>query len=362
MAVQEKIETIFNKVDDPRSARNQKHPFHSLLGITLLGALAGIDNFSALAEYAQMHFHVLSTIFPLPHGVPSHDTFQRLLGAMNPEQFHTCFIEFTQTLQKEDASLVAIDGKTVRNSGKNPLHLVNAWCEQNELVLGQMAVNQKSNEIKAIPKLLALLDLQDRVVTIDAMGCQQAIAKQIKEQGGDYVLSLKGNQKTFHETVKQIFSPSAKAKAQQWEEWDKGHGRTEHRKCYTLPAPAWLIEDHPWLGLKSIAVVESKRIVGDKQEESVHYYISSLSPEAERICRTARKHWSIENKLHWRLDVVYNEDKAHISNEHSAENMSLVRKLAMNILNQQKGKSSMKSLQRKSMMSCNYAMNLLRAA
>ena len=351
---------IFDGITDHRSTRNQKPPFTSLLGISLLGAISGIDSFSGLGDYAEMHFEGLSQHFDLPHGPPSHDTFQRLFDAIEPEQLHDSFFQFTQQLSTIFEGIIAIDGKTIRNSGNNPLHIVNAWCESNQLVLAQMCVDKKSNEITAIPLLLKLLDLHDRVVTIDAMGCQRKIASQIIEQKGDYLLNLKGNQGSLHEDVKFCFTDQVKQTSLSWEEFNKGHGRLEHRKCYATDDIAWINSHHKWPGLKSIAMVESKRIIKDKVETETRYYISSLEADPEKICKAARAHWGVENKCHWRLDVVFNEDKACITNDNAAENMSIIRKWALNILNKNRGKSSIKSLQRKACMSLEFAKSLIK--
>lgn len=238
------IDKIFTGIVDHRSLRNQKHPFTSLLGISLLGALAGIDSFSGLGDYAEMHFEPLSEVFDLPNGPPSHDTFQRLFDAIEPEQFHDSFFTFTQQLNTVLSGVIAIDGKTIRNSGENPLHIVNAWSEANQLVLAQLRVEDKSNEITAIPLLLKLLDLDNRIVTIDAMGCQRKISSQIIEQDGNYLLNLKCNQGSLHDDVKTYFSDTSKGNMAFWEEHDKGHGRIEHRKCYAIDDIEWLCNEH----------------------------------------------------------------------------------------------------------------------
>lgn len=352
------IEQVFATVKDRRSIRNQKHPFTSLLGISLLGSLAGIDSFSGLGDYAEMHYESLSEVFELPYGAPSHDTFQRLFDALEPSEFHDCFFKFTQQLSHILEGVIAVDGKTIRNSSANPLHVVNAWCEANQLVLAQLCVEEKSNEITAIPLLLKLLDLDNRIITIDAMGCQRDIAAQVVEQGGDYVLGLKANQKSLLEDVQAYFM-SCPDNHPSWEEYDKGHGRLEHRHCYATDDIDWLCREHEWPGLKSIAKVESTRTVKGRTEKDIRYYISSLPGNPEQICRAARAHWSVENKLHWRLDVLFNEDGACIRNDNAIENMSIMRKWALNILNQKKGISSIKSLQRKASMSFAFMKNLL---
>lgn len=356
--IQERLAETFKGIEDPRSRRNQKHPMLSLLGIGLLGGLGGIDSFSGLADYAQAHEESLKELFDLPEGVPSHDTFGRLFDGIKPEQFSKQFQVFTDRLAEAVEGLVAIDGKTIRHSGKgNPLHIVSAWSEANQLVLGQIRVADKSNEITAIPLLLELLDLAGKTVTIDAMGCQREIAQQIIEQGGDYVLALKGNQKTLLEDVKAYFEQ--KNNYASWQELDKGHGRYEERRCTATDDIAWLRQEHEWPGLHSIAQVISKREIKGKKSQDVRYYLSSLPAKPELICQAARAHWSIENKLHWRLDVLYNEDGCCIRNDNAAENMAILRKWSMNILNKHKGKSSMKSLQRKASMSFNFMSDLL---
>jgi predicted transposase YbfD/YdcC len=230
----------------------------------------------------------------------------------------------------------------------------NAW-----LSTPTLCVEDKSNEITAIPLLLKLLDLNNRIVSIDAMGCQRKIAKQIVEQDGNYLLNLKGNQGSLYDDVKTYFTNTNKSALSFWEEYDKDHGLIEHRKCYAIDNIKWLCDEHKWPGLKSIAMVESTRIIKDKVESDIRFYISSLPANPEQICKAARAHWVVENKCHWRLDVVFNEDGACIGNDNAAENMSIIRKWAMNILNQKKGKSSLKSLQSKACMSFNFAKSLL---
>jgi len=353
------LATVFAGIKEKRSLRNQKHPFLSLLGIGLLGALSGIDSFSGLGDFAQAHELNLEELFYLPHGAPSHDTFQRLFDAIAPDEFLEKFHLFTRALATAVEGIIAIDGKTIRNSGngEKALHIVSAWCEANELVLGQIKVKEKSNEIRAIPLLLELLDVAGRIITIDAMGCQRKISEKIVAAQGDYVLGLKENQPTLYRDVEAYFEKIDQYCC--WEELDKGHGRIEKRTCYVTDKIDWLVEEHRWPGLQTIAKVISKRILQGKETTEVRYYISSLPANAEQIGKAARAHWGIENKLHWRLDVVFNEDKACIRNDNAAENMDIMRKWALNILNQHKGKGSVKSLQRKIMMSFNFMKDLL---
>lgn len=352
------LQLVFEGIEDKRSLRNQRHPFLSLLGISLLGALSGIDSFSGLGDFSEAHEENLKRLFSLPHGAPSHDTFQRLFDAIKPDEFLLRFSLFTQALASAVEGIIAIDGKTIRNSGgEKALHIVSAWCEANELVLGQIKVKEKSNEIPAIPLLLELLDVAGRIITIDAMGCQREIAEKIIEGAGDYVLGLKENQARLYADVVTYFEKTDHYAC--WEEFDKGHGRIEKRTCYATDKIDWLINEHRWPGLKSIAKVISKRTIQGKETVEARYYITSLPAIPEKICKAARAHWGIENKLHWRLDVVFNEDKACIRNDNAAENMDIMRKWALNILNQHKGKGSVRSLQRKVMMSFSFMVDLL---
>jgi predicted transposase YbfD/YdcC len=253
------------------------------------------------------------------------------------------------------SKIISLDGKTIRNSdSKNPLHIVSAWCSSNQLTLAQYKVGSKSNEIIAIPEVLKLLDLENKIITIDAIGCQRNICEQIVEANGDYLIAVKGNQKTLFEDVKEYFTDKESlANYDSWSEYDKGSGRIEERHCFAIDNIEWLQKQHQWPGLKSIAMIRSKRIKKDKTTEDVRYYISSLVANAEISCKTARTHWGIENSLHWRLDVVFNEDKCCITNDNAAENMDIVRKWALNILQKVKDKpdQSIKGLQRKSAIS-----------
>lgn len=355
------LATIFKEVEDPRSCRNQKHPLISIIGISLLAALSGVDSFSGMADFVEAHFEDLKSHFELPNGPPSHDTFQRVWSLINPTEFLKSFHEFTKALASAFGAVISIDGKTIRNSGQSPLHIVNAWCASNELVLAQERVSDKSNEITAVPKLLRLLDLSDKIVTMDAMGCQRGACDQIVTQGGDYLISLKGNQGSLHKDVKDWFGDKKfLEECDVWEEYDKGHGRIEHRKAFVTDAISWL-EQHKWPHLRSISMVKSRVTRAGKDTTETRFYISSLPSSAEKVCRTSRAHWGVENKLHWRLDVVFNEDKACITNDNAAENVDILRKWALNILQKAKEKpdQSIKSIQRKTGMSFKYLISVV---
>ncbi len=345
----------FSDIDDPRSQRNQKHPFMMIIGTTLLASLAGIDSFSGFADFTEAHYEALEEYFDFPYGPPSHDTYQRFWDAISPSQFYQSFQLFTASLSKLTSTFINLDGKTIRHSGdEKALHIVSAWCHANQLVLAQEKVDKKSNEITALPKLIELLDLENRIVTIDAMGAQRGICAQIVAQGGDYVISLKGNQGTLHQDVSTYFNdPNFLATCISSEENDKGHGRLEQRIAYSSGDIDWLQKEHDWPGLKSIGMVKSFVEKKGKRHEEQRFYISSLAPNARLLNQAARAHWAIENQLHWRLDVVFNEDGACIRNDNAAENIDILRKWALNGLQKckQKPGQSIKSLMRKNSMS-----------
>jgi predicted transposase YbfD/YdcC len=352
----------FRDIDDPRSLRNQHHPFITLVGTTLLAALSGIDSFSGIQDFVDMHLEELTQYFDFPGGVPSHDTYQRLWDALSPSQFVASFQDFTQSLEKITGEIVSLDGKTIRNSGTNkPLHIVSAWCHANQLVLAQEKVDSKSNEITAIPKLLKLLDLNNRIVTLDAFGAQRNICQQVIDQGGDYVISLKGNQGTLHEDVK-VYMADPESHEFVNENNDKGHGRIEQRKAYVSHTVDWLQETHNWPGLKAVGQIRSSVLKKNKETTETRYYISSFALSAGRLNEIARAHWGIENQLHWRLDVVLNEDKACIRNDNAAENMDIMRKWALNILHKAKTKpdQSIKSLMRRNSMSIKHLIKTIK--
>lgn len=350
------FEKYFEDVDDPRSQRNQRHSFITLIGSTFLSVLSGIDSFSGMQDFVEMHLEQLSEYFDFPAGVPSHDTYRRFWGALSPTQFNKSFYEFTKSLEKITGKIISLDGKTIRNSGKDKaLHIVSAWCSANQLVLAQEKVAAKSNEISAIPKILDLLVLNDRIVTIDAMGAQREICQKIIDNEGDYVISLKGNQGNLHKDVKLYLEDSENHEMVN-ENNDKGHGRIEQRIAAVTHNINWLQEDHKWPGLKAIGCIESRVLKKGKETIERRYYISSMLLDAEELNNIARSHWGIENQLHWRLDVVLNEDKSCIRDDIAAENLDTLRKWALNVVGQLRTKQehTIKSIMRKNSMSLNY--------
>ena len=351
-----RIKNLFAEVEDPRVERTRKHPLESILYVVLCGTIAGVDSWIGYQDYAEEHFEILRTVIDLPHGVPSHDTFARVVERLDVDAFSNRFEGFVQTLATKARGIIAVDGKTMRGShdAKKDVkarHIVSAWADTLGLVLAQEKVDDKSNEITAIPELLSRLDLEGQIVTLDAMGCQRGICQQIVDQGGDYVISLKGNQGNLHADVREWFEDESQPYDHMWEEWDKGHGRSEYRKCMVVKDTGWLGKRHAWPGLKSIAVVESERITSKGVQKERRYYISSLEPCAERIAKAARRHWGVENRLHWVLDVTMGEDKSRIRTDNAPEILALMRKWGLNIINQHKGGLSVKRMIMKMAMS-----------
>ena len=333
----------FGELDDPRPGHNVMHLLSDLLAIAILGVICGAENWADIALFGRCKKRWLRTFLRLPHGIPSHDTFGRVFAALRPEQFEQCFLKWTAHLAKHNSRLIAIDGKTLRRSfdsaaGKEAIHLVSAWCQENHLVLGQVATAAKSNEITAIPKLLKLLDLNGAVVSIDAMGCQKTIARAIVAGGGDYLLQVKQNQPELHESLKLLFAEGLTGDCQgvaysTVRQTEKNHGRLETRRCWSTSDLAGLA-DRQWQNLRSVACVECTRQINGTKSIERHYYISSLpDAKAREMLGLIRGHWEIENSLHWRLDVQFNEDASRIRQGHSAENFSRLRRWALNALN-----------------------------
>jgi predicted transposase YbfD/YdcC len=341
------------QIDDPRMDRTKRHSLEAIVLIALMAVICGADGWSQVELFGRSKLKWLKTFLHLPHGIPSHDTFGRVFSLLDPEQLERWFMQWTAKLaQATGGELIAIDGKTIRRSfdkttKTGAIHMVSAWSQANEMVLGQLTTEAKSNEITAIPGLLALLDLSGAVVTIDAMGCQKNIARQIQEQGGDYILQVKDNHPSLHEDIKLWFD---EAFAHDFEDTayahhettDKGHGRVERRRCWTLFDPqdmACFTRHHDWTGLRSLVCVESTRhdlTTGTTSIEK-RYFISSLpGADAAGMQAATRGHWKIENKLHWSLDINYREDECRIRKGHAPENFSRLKRLSQNMLKMDK--------------------------
>lgn len=337
----------FESLKDPRVERTRRHNLMDIVVMSVMAVICYADGWSDIHDFGKAREAWLREFLELPNGIPCDDTFRRVFAALDPEQFQACFLSWVRSLVgSTDGKLVAIDGKTVRHSfareeGKGALHLVSAWVVENQAVLGQLATDSKSNEITAIPQLLELLDLRGATVTIDAMGCQKAIAEKIIDAGGNYVLGLKENHPTLHQEVEQFFE-AAQAEAyrdtrcDQDETVDGGHGRIELRRVSASDDIDWLADKSHWKGLRSVVMVESERTVGDKTSFERRYYLSSLAADAALLGERIRGHWGIENQLHWVLDMAFDEDRSRIRRGHGPDNFALLRKIALILLKREK--------------------------
>ncbi len=367
-----RIADCFADLVDPRVNRTKHHQLLDIVTIALCAVISGAESWVEVEAWGQIKEAWLTDWLGLTHGIPSHDTFGRVFGRIDPAQFETGFLRWVEAVAVHaPQEVIALDGKTVRRSGsprtgQRPLHLVSAWASEQRLVLAQEAVADKANEITALPLLLDRLALTDQVVTIDAIGCQRTIAAQIIEGGGDYVLAVKGNQADLYEDVRDCFA-MARAGTAIHRTVEKGHGRLETRVCRTIADPeviAWLDPEHAWTGLRSIAMVEATRLVTgtDTPTTQVRYYISSLPGEAAPIARAVRSHWGIENSLHWVLDMAFREDDSRVRFGHSAANLAMLRKLALNLIRQDPTrKRGIKTMRMKAAWDTTYLLRLLGA-
>jgi predicted transposase YbfD/YdcC len=332
----------FSSIEDPRRDLHKKHKLSDIFFITLCATICGADNWVAIERFGKAKEQWFTEQLNLKNGIPSHDTLGDIFSVIDTEQFSQCFSNWVADLSDlSEEDIIAIDGKCLRRSldkasNKAAIYMVSAWSRQNSLVLGQVKVADKSNEITAIPKLLARLDIAGAVITIDAMGCQKKIAKQIIQQKGDYVLSLKGNQGLLHEDVTTYFESSLSPEVAM-QTVDGGHGRIETRTLRVSDELDWLKKDHSWSGLKSILAVTAKREIGEKVTEETRYFISSLSADdPSKLEHAVRAHWSIENNLHWVLDVAFNEDSNRARKGYSAANLAVTRHIALNLIKSEK--------------------------
>ncbi len=332
----------FATLEDPRIERKKLHGLVDLMVLSVCAIVSGAEGWQGIVEFGHEKLEWLRRFVPLKNGVPSHDCIAYVFARIPPEDFRSCFMAWVEGVrEKSDGEVIAVDGKTSRGSkdrkqGKSPLHLVSAWACANRLVLGQEATAEKSNEITAIPNLLELLDLKGCIVTIDAMGCQTAIARQIVDQKGDYVLGLKDNQPLLHEAVADYFttarSDSFKSiKHDYVEDIDKGHGRLEIRRHWICEDLSTLPHPERWEGLRSIGMVERECITAGKTSLEQRYFINSIAADGKRFAHAVRAHWGVENCLHWRLDVVMREDDSRIRMGNAPAILAMARHLSLNL-------------------------------
>lgn len=348
-----------SEVPDPRIDRRKQHELIDILVIAVCTLLCAGEGFNDMEDFGKAKYEWFKTFLNLPNGIPSHDTFNRVFALLDPKQFVDCFLRWTQTLrQAVSQEIVALDGKALRralNKDQSVKYVVSAWAQSNGLVLGQLKVADKSNEITAVPELLRVLELSGCIVTIDAMGCQKKIAKEIKEADADYVLALKGNQETVHEEVKTFLDATleerqaprpvgaklskAAAGLASLQTVEKDHGRLETRRYYQSDQLDWFADRSKWEGLQSVGMVESIREIQGTTTVERRYYLSSLALGIETFARAVRGHWGVENKVHWIMDVCFREDQSRARTGYAAENLATLRRLALNLLKREKTKN-----------------------
>jgi predicted transposase YbfD/YdcC len=344
------LEIQFGKVGDPRVNRTKEHKLIDLITISICAIICGAQGWTEIEMFGNQKYAWFKTFLELPGGIPSHDTFGRVFAMLDPQEFQDCFIEWVEMVSEiTSGQEVSIDGKQLRGSddsvlGKRAIYMVSAWAEENHLVLGQRTVEAKSNEITAIPKLLKVLAITGCIVTIDAIGTQTKIAKTIIDREADYLLSVKENQGNLYQDILMLFEYD-KQQGFKNVPYDyvktvnKGHGRLEIRECWCTSDLEYIhsLRGHDkWKNLRSIAMVISTRIVNGEETKQVRLYISSLNSNAKLILHAARRHWSIENELHWVLDVALNEDHSRVRKDHAPANLSVLRHIALNLLKQEK--------------------------
>jgi predicted transposase YbfD/YdcC len=366
----------FDALEDPRAEVNRKHPLVSVVVIAVLAVLAGASGPTAIARWAALKAELLVTVLALPNGVPRKDVFRRVLCLLRPEAFQACFASWLQSLRAKAAAaagvaqpVFAVDGKTARRShdrakGLGALHCVSAWASDFGLALGQVACDEKSNEITAIPELLRLVDITGAIITIDALGTQKAIAEQIIDSGADYVLALKGNQETLHQAVldyvdQHLDSDFAGTQARRYRTSETGHGREEVRTYLQMPVPQALRGQEEWKGLRTIGLATLVCRRDGQETGETRYFISSLPLGVQRFARAVRSHWSVENSCHWSLDMTFREDESRIREPQVRANFAWLNRFTLSLLKQHPGKESVAMKRRACGWSDDYLLQVL---
>jgi predicted transposase YbfD/YdcC len=365
------IKSHFRKLRDPRRRHCREHRFLDIIVIAICAVIGNADSWRAIALWGRTHETWLRRFLALPNGIPCHDTFRRLFERLDSTMFQACLRQWLLELSGIlKVSHIAIDGKTLRSSGSatlGPLHLVSAWATECHLSLGQVAVDSKSNEITAIPQLLETLDLQGALITIDAMGCQKAIATQILERGGDYALTVKDNQAHLRQDIEGCISRVLDDGVEgrdyyTYEQRERGHGREETRSYVVVPNPQGIRHQEEWPELRIVGVCYSERTVQGETSLEAHYFIGSKQTRARYYGRALRKHWRIENNLHWQLDVSFAEDSNQTSDRHGAANLAMLRKVALSLLKRHPGKGSIRNKRQQAGWDSDFLEEVLRGA
>ncbi len=362
----------FSQMPDPRRSQGRRHNLRDILAVALCAVVCGAGEFTEIEEFGETREAWLRQFLELPHGIPSHDTFGRVLAALDPAAFGRCFIGWVRGVAElSEGAIVAIDGKRVRRSYDTAsdcpaIELVSAWARENRLTLGQVKVSAGSNEITAVPELLRSLVVKGCVVTTDAMGCQKQIAAEIRRQGADYVLALKANHGGLHERVEQFFSSVREGRTHgfvvgEHRSVEKEHGRIEERRFWQVNAPEDLTAAGEWADLQSVGLCEAVREVEGQSSTHRRYYLSSLPVEAVKFSEAVRGHWAVENSCHWVLDVVFGEDDSRVRTGYAAENFALLRRLVNNLLQHERSvKRGVKTKRLKAALDENYLLKVLR--
>jgi predicted transposase YbfD/YdcC len=364
------IESFFERIDDHRR-HNKLHKLIDVILIAICAVVAGADTYEQIENFGKKRKRWLSKFLELPYGIPSHDTFGRIFERMNPNEFQNCFKLWIESVtERTKGQVIAIDGKTLRRShdksgDKKAIHMISAWASSNQVVLGQLKTEEKSNEITAIPHLLKLLDISGCIITIDAMGTQKKIAQTIIKNDGDYVLAVKENHKTLYDDTVLFFKEMESMKSEgftfdEHKTVDGGHGRIETRKYVMTSDIGWLQDKERWAGLKSLGMVESTREIKGECSHEQRYYISSLECDAKKFGDAVRSHWGIENSVHWVLDIAFREDESRIRKGSAPENFAAIRHIALNLLRNNKTfKGSVKTKRLNAAMDTKYLENIM---